>query len=292
MKKVPVVLVCGYLGAGKTTFIRETINRLKDRRIAIILNEFGEIAIDSEVIKGKFVDMVEIGGGCVCCSLTGELKLAINEIVEKVKPELIIIEATGVAEPDGVIFNLYEMENIILDLVITIVDAESLKSYEQIGYVGRIQIESADVIILNKLDLIDKSIVEELKEKIRAINKDAPIIEAIRCKVDIETLLGYEHKQKEIEKEEHEHPFQYFSYVSEKTFSIDWFRNFLESLPKNVIRAKGFIKTDKGGFYFNYVNGRYEFENFDVKENKILFIGIDIENIKEELFSKLNEKGD
>lgn len=289
-QKIPIVIVSGYLGVGKTTFIREAIKQLEGKKIAIIMNEFGEVAIDSEIIKGKYVNMVELAGGCVCCSLTGELQLAINEILEKVKPELILIETTGIAEPDTVIFNLSEMENVRLDLVITIVDADNLAKFE-IGYVGKIQIESADIILLNKIDLIEKKVLEQLKEKIREINKNAYIFETVRGKIDLNILFGLEIKEKTIEKrihDEKEHSiFDYFHFENDKIFSFEKFEEFLNNLPKEIIRVKGFIKTNKGNYFFNYVNGRYEFEEYECEKNKILFVGINIRNLEKYIKERL-----
>src|SRR3989304_9553565 len=103
--RTPITLITGYLGAGKTTLLRNILDNA-DRKIAVLMNEFGKIAIDSQVIKGKNIDMVELRGGCVCCSLTGEFEAAIKEIIEKTKPDAIVVETTGVAEPDAVVIDI------------------------------------------------------------------------------------------------------------------------------------------------------------------------------------------
>ena len=101
----PMILISGALGSGKTTLLRCLVEQA-DRKIAILMNEFGEVAIDSRVIQGKHIQMTELAGGCVCCSLMGEFEAAVREIVETVHPELIVVETTGVAEPDAVIFDV------------------------------------------------------------------------------------------------------------------------------------------------------------------------------------------
>ena len=99
--RTPITLVTGPLGSGKTTLLRHILaTRLA--KIAIVMNEFGEIAIDAKVIEGKNVRIAELGGGCVCCSLLGEFEAAVNEIIEKVAPEMIVVETTGLAEPEDV----------------------------------------------------------------------------------------------------------------------------------------------------------------------------------------------
>src|SRR3989344_1563710 len=119
--KIPMTIITGYLGSGKTTLLTHILETA-DRRIAVIMNEFGEVAIDSEIIRGKNVDMIELAGGCVCCSITGEFEYAVKEILEKTCPDHIIVETTGVAEPDAIIIDIDEnIAGVRLDAVITIV---------------------------------------------------------------------------------------------------------------------------------------------------------------------------
>src|SRR4029077_10604909 len=101
----PITLITGPLGSGKTTLLRHIL-ATKPAKIAIVMNEFGEIAIDTKVIEGKNVRISQLGGGCVCCSLLGEFEAAVNEIIEKVEPETIVVETTGLAEPQSLVFNI------------------------------------------------------------------------------------------------------------------------------------------------------------------------------------------
>src|SRR3989338_271508 len=120
--KTPISILTGYLGAGKTTLLRRLL--ASGKKIAIIMNEFGEISIDSKVVKGKNVKIKELSGGCVCCSITGEFEKAVKEIVKKAEPEIIILETTGVADPEPIIADIRDnLESIKLDSVITICDA-------------------------------------------------------------------------------------------------------------------------------------------------------------------------
>src|SRR3989339_476716 len=117
--KTPIIIITGYLGAGKTTLLKNILensgrtnlsstNSHASKRIAIIMNEFGELTIDAKIVQGDNIEIAELLGGCVCCSLTGELEAAIEELIQKVNPEIIILETTGVAEPDAVILDLEE----------------------------------------------------------------------------------------------------------------------------------------------------------------------------------------
>src|SRR3989344_9260016 len=98
----PIIILTGYLGAGKTTLLQRLLDET-DKRLAVIMNEFGELSVDGTIIKGKDVDIVELSGGCVCCSMTGEFEAAVREIIAKAAPDLIVIETTGVAEPDALV---------------------------------------------------------------------------------------------------------------------------------------------------------------------------------------------
>ena len=202
--KTPITLITGYLGSGKTTLLRHILDTT-DRKIAVLMNEFGKIAIDAAVVKGKDIDMIELKGGCVCCSLTGELEAAIKEIREKIKPELIVIETTGVAEPDAIIGDLSELEGVRLDAVITVVDADAMKKFPSLGFTGRVQIEMADLILLNKTDLVDDAELAKIEDAIKAINSKAEIIRVNYCNIELDLVLDLKAGKKIIEKREHGH---------------------------------------------------------------------------------------
>src|SRR2546422_7185349 len=105
--RTPITLITGPLGAGKTTLLRHIL-AARTAKMAIVMNEFGEIAIDAKVVEGKNVKLAELGGGCVCCSLLGEFEAAVKEIVERVDPDIIVVETTGVAEPEAIAFNIQD----------------------------------------------------------------------------------------------------------------------------------------------------------------------------------------
>src|SRR5207249_8212479 len=163
----PITLISGPLGSGKTTLLRYIL-ATRPAKIAIVMNEFGEIAIDAKVIEGKNVRIAELGGGCVCCSLLGEFEAAVNEIIEKVAPERIIVETTGLAEPEALVFNIQEaLPQCRLDGVVSVIDADMFVRFPGLGHTTRLQIEGADILLLNKIDLIDPAQIESVEAKLR-----------------------------------------------------------------------------------------------------------------------------
>src|ERR1700758_1503259 len=196
--RTPVTLITGPLGSGKTTLLRHILDT-HPAKIAIVMNEFGEIAIDTKVIEGKNVRMVELGGGCVCCSLLGEFEAAVDEIIQKVAPEVIIVETTGLAEPEALVFNIQEaLPQCRLDGVGSVIDADMLVRFPELGHTTRLQIAGADIFLLNKIDLVDATEIEPLETKLRKINPTAAIVRTERCRIDPELLFGIGRSRREI----------------------------------------------------------------------------------------------
>src|SRR6478672_121710 len=188
--RTPITLITGPLGSGKTTLLRHIL-AVQLGKIAIVMNEFGEIAIDTKVIEGKNVRIAELGGGCVCCSLLGEFEAAIGEIIEKIAPDQIIVETTGLAEPEALVFNIQEaLPQCRLDGVVSVIDADMLIRFPELGHTTRLQIEGADILLLNKTDLVGAAQIELLQRKLRNINPAAAIVHTERCRIDPELLFG------------------------------------------------------------------------------------------------------
>jgi len=288
--RTPITLVTGPLGSGKTTLLRHIL-AMRPAKIAIVMNEFGEIAIDTKVIEGKNVRIAELGGGCVCCSLLGEFEAAVNEIIDKVAPEMIIVETTGLAEPEALVFNIQEaLPQCRLDGVISVIDADMLVRFPELGHTTRLQIEGADILLLNKIDLVKPEQIEPLEAKLREINSTAAIIRTERCRVDPELLFGIG-RQKKVAPPEHEHQpeFESFAFKSDKTFSRDCFERFADGLPASVVRAKGFIRLTDGAQLFNFVAGRWELEPFEADRTELILIGRNIAAEKSRILRALDE---
>jgi G3E family GTPase len=290
MLRTPITLITGPLGSGKTTLLRHIL-AVQPGRIAIVMNEFGEIAIDTKVIEGKNVRIAELDGGCVCCSLLGEFEAAVNEIIEKISPERIVVETTGLAEPEALVFNIQEaLPQCRLDGVVSVIDADMLIRFPELGHTTRLQIEGADILLLNKIDLIQSSEIESLEMKLREINPTAAIIRTERCGIDPGLLFGIGGERKIARLEHvHEHEFESFGFTSNKTFSRNCFEHFVSSLPGSVVRAKGFIRFTDDAQLFNFVAGRWELEPFESDRTELVFIGRNIAAEQEAIIHALNE---
>jgi G3E family GTPase len=272
--RTPVTLITGPLGSGKTTLLRHLLD-VVPQKIAILMNEFGEIAIDSQIIEGKNIRMAELGGGCVCCSLLGEFEAAVTEVIDTVHPDLIIVETTGVAEPDALMFDIQEnLPRVRLDGVVTVADADAMVRYPRLGQTGRAQIEAADIILLNKVDLVSTEELAEVKSRLAQLNEHAPILPTQRCQVDPDVLFGTSQAH-EVNPPQHRHQLsmESFSYVSAATLERGCFEAFVERLSPVVVRAKGFVRFPEGVYLFNYVAGRWDLEAFAEKPTALVFIG-------------------
>jgi G3E family GTPase len=288
--RTPITLITGPLGSGKTTLLRHIL-ATQSERIAIVMNEFGEIAIDTKVIEGKNVRIAELGGGCVCCSLLGEFEAAVNEIIEKIAPERIVVETTGLAEPEALVFNIQEaLPRCRLDGVVSVIDADMLVRFPELGHTTRLQIEGADILLLNKIDLIEPRQIEPLETKLREINSTATIVRTERCRIDPELLFGIGSKRK-IARPKHRHQpeFESFAFTSGKVFSRHCFEGFANGLAASVVRAKGFIRFADGAQLFNFVAGRWELEPFESDRTELVFIGKKIAAEKKGIIRALNE---
>jgi G3E family GTPase len=290
MFRTPITLITGPLGSGKTTLLRHILAAYP-AKLAIVMNEFGEIAIDTKVVEGKNVQIAELGGGCVCCSLLGEFEAAIGEIIGNVAPERIIVETTGLAEPEALVFNIQEaLPQCRLDGVVSVIDADMLVRFPEIGHTTRLQIDGADILLLNKIDLVDEKEAEPLEAKLREINPTAAIIHTVRCRVDPDLLFGIG-REKKIPRLQHEHQpeFESFAFSSDKIFSRDRFERFADGLPASVVRSKGFIRFTDGAQLFNFVAGRWELEPFESDRTDLVFIGRNIAMQKELILRALNK---
>lgn len=275
--KTPIALITGYLGSGKTTLL-QTILKETSRRLAVLMNEFGEIAIDSKIIQGKNVNIAELAGGCVCCSLIGEFEEAVKEIIDKVGPEIIVVETTGVAEPDALVFNIQDsLPDLRLDVVVTVADADAMIRFPRLGHIGRVQLEVADVILVNKTDLVDGSQLQQIENRIRKLNDMAIIFRTSYCQMDTNLLFGLElPADRHITLSDHFHgEVSYFQFHTDRIVDERKFEGFVQGLPKEIYRAKGFVTFQSGGYLFNFVAGRWDLEEMETDQTQLVFIGLE-----------------
>ncbi|HEY7711155.1 MAG TPA: CobW family GTP-binding protein, partial [Candidatus Entotheonella sp.] len=272
--RTPLILITGPLGSGKTTLLRHLVETIPSK-LAIVMNEFGDIAIDSRIVEGKHVRIAELGGGCVCCALLGEFETALEEIIDTVGPDLILAETTGVAEPDAIVFDIQDsLPRVRLDSVMTVVDADGMVRYPHIGHTGRRQIEAADLILLNKADLVSAAELEQIEAQLSHLNDQASIIRTQHCRVDPQLVCGVT-RERELTPPLHVHQPEFAAchYTTDATFNRSCFERFVASLSPHIIRAKGFVRFPEGAYLFNFVAGRWELEPFAAEQTMLVFIG-------------------
>jgi G3E family GTPase len=192
--KIPVTVLTGYLGAGKTTLLNRILSENHGKKYAVIVNEFGEIGIDNDLIIGADEEVFEMNNGCVCCTVRGDLVRILDGLMKrKGKFDAIIVETTGLADPAPVAQTFFVDEdvqaNARLDAVVTVADAKWLADRLKDAPEAKNQIAFADVIVLNKTDLVSKGELDEVEARIRAINPYAKLHRTQRCQVALSDVL-------------------------------------------------------------------------------------------------------
>jgi G3E family GTPase len=192
--KIPVTVLTGYLGAGKTTLLNRILSEPHGKRYAVIVNEFGEIGIDNELIVGADEEVFEMNNGCICCTVRGDLIRIIEGLMKrKGSFDAIIVETTGLADPAPVAQTFFVDQDVQklarLDAVVTLADAKWLAARLRDAPEAKNQIAFADVIVLNKTDLVSAAQLREVEARIRAINPYAKLHRAERCNVAIADVL-------------------------------------------------------------------------------------------------------
>src|SRR5712672_4541704 len=194
-QKIPVTVLTGYLGAGKTTLLNRILSENHGKKYAVIVNEFGEIGIDNDLIIGADEEVFDMNNGCICCTVRGDLVRIIDGLMRrKGKFDAIIVETTGLADPAPVAQTFFVDENVgrktKLDAVVTVADAKWLQERLKDAPEAKNQIAFADVILLNKADLVTPEELAEVEARIRGINPYAKLHKTERCRIALPEVLG------------------------------------------------------------------------------------------------------
>ena len=193
--KIPVTVLTGYLGAGKTTLLNRILSEDHGRKFAVIVNEFGEIGIDNDLVVGADEEVFEMNNGCICCTVRGDLIRIIEGLMKrKGKFDAIIVETTGLADPAPVAQTFFVDADVQadarLDAVVTVADAKWLSDRLKDAPEAKNQIAFADVILLNKTDLVTPAELDEVEARIRGINPYARLHRTVKAQIPLDEVLG------------------------------------------------------------------------------------------------------
>ena len=270
--RVPVMVLSGFLGSGKTTLLNRLLREPGGRRVAVIVNEFGEIGIDGRRLAGA-EQFVELDNGCLCCALNADLKKTLFDLRDRGGFEHLVIETTGLADPLPIAWTFSRPgldEFYRVDSLVTVVDAVNFVSAAGDVPEAGLQVERADLLVLNKLDLVEDE-GRAVREALRHWNERAPILGAERGEVAVDALLSEDAGRELLIGDEvealhagHEVSFETHCFATEGFFDAEALEDFLEDLPETVYRVKGLVRTDQteGWTLINGVAGRLEFEPF------------------------------
>ena len=255
-QRLPVTIVTGFLGSGKTTLLNQILQNNHDLKVAVLVNEFGDINIDSQLLVSYENDLVELSNGCICCTINEGLVRAVRRILEKETIEHLIIETTGIADPLPIISTFVGSDFrdfTRLDSVITVVDAETFTPKHFDSEVALKQIAHADILLLNKTDLVTSERLTLLESYLRSIKKNPRLIRTQYGKVPLPLILDVgltpidnyfdrkPHYHDEAHHSHHKDGFMVMSFQSDRPFDVVRFQKFLTELPLGVFRAKGII---------------------------------------------------
>jgi G3E family GTPase len=253
-RALPFTVIGGYLGAGKTTLLNNLLSQAGGLRAAVLVNDFGEINIDAELITGHDGDAISLANGCICCSLSNGFAVAIGEVLKRAeKLDHVIVEASGVAEP-GKIAQYGQMYGLPLDGVLVVVDAEQIKTQADNKYVGDTvlrQLAQADVLLLNKRDLVSGEAIEDLRNWLTERAPQAPVYETSFSNVPLEILIGGCISEKLAARlsrrffaadADHDLKLDAWTLKRERPIARVVFERLADRIGKRAYRAKGFVR--------------------------------------------------
>jgi G3E family GTPase len=303
--QIPVTVLTGYLGAGKTTLLNRILSENHGRKFAVVINEFGELGVDNDLVVDADEEVFEMNNGCICCTVRGDLIRIIGGLMKrKGRFDGIIVETTGLADPAPVAQTFFVDEDVKratkLDAIVTVVDAKHLPARLQDSSEAQEQIAFADIIVLNKMDLVSAEEADEVEKLIKQINPYAEIRRSTKSDVPLESVIGRDafNLARILEKEpdflsgedHHEHDSEVNSVSFEVSKPIDaekfnaWISQLLQTKGQDLLRTKGILyyAGDDRRFAFQAVHmiadGDYigEVKEGDPRKSKIVFIGRDL----------------
>ena len=279
MAHIPrIFLLFGFLGAGKTTLVRNLLDTANsDIPTAVVVNEFGAVGIDGEILQGKSIDTIELASGCICCTLRGSLLSAIEELAHEKGAKRIVVEATGVADPDDMLDDLEDPSlkgNFEVAPIVTVVDSANFeKIRSMLGEFYESQVINADIVILNKIDLGTAEGLENVARQIKMLNDEADIRFTEHCDVDPGLIFSERTTQQIEHHDTHEHSHSHnhthahdamssLVFQPRNDLSRHEFEQFCDELPDRIWRMKGYMLLDEQPVLIQYAAG-----NLDISES-------------------------
>jgi len=309
-----IILLSGFLGSGKTTLLKHMMSFGKDMSDTVILmNEFGEVGIDGMLIKNIGTDVVELTSGCICCSMSDDLLETIDNVLERFGPRYIVIEATGVADPESVM-TVIESSSLKNDVeiqnIVTVMDAECWKVRDVFGTLFYRQLKQADTIIFNKIDLVAKEDIPEYLKEIHQMIPGSQVIPAVNCRVEPEIVWsrpvdqrGDENVPKRNSSGHRRHDQDIFPFYDHETgtgcqhetifadadfvtFSFSesspldetGFNTFVQEMPWELFRLKGMVNFGDRTMTINSVGGKTQQAPWEGdSETRLAFVGWNVD---------------
>ena len=273
---VPVVIVSGYLGAGKTTFLNHLLSKTS-QRIAVIVNDFGSINIDVALISSQHGDTIELTNGCVCCAIGSSLADAMLDISDReVQPDLVVIEASGVADPTSVSAYAH-LGGFHLAGILTFIDAENALTTAKDTLVGETfwrQVDAADLLLITKSDIVTSAMYQEVRTAIHERQPNVPT--AMSTEMSASDLMDMT-STFDSQSLSHRHTAQFNSYEVDTSscHTIDDLRDTMTALPTTVVRAKGVVAIDGQPILVQLVGTRVTMTSTSISPTGIIAISAD-----------------
>jgi G3E family GTPase len=260
---IPLTILTGYLGAGKTTVINRLLRHTDNRRIAVIVNDFGDINIDASLIAEEAEGVLSLTNGCMCCSLQNGFTEALMQILaRRPLPDAVLVEASGVADAARIAQNV-RMPGLVLDGIVAVADAESVEDLAADKYVGGTvlgQLAQANVILLNKIDLVADDVVRRRIEWLHEKSAHAPVMPIENGAAPIDVLMGIG-AQVDVLRSLSAHPaYETWVFEDDVVLDRDRFSTFLDNLEGSVLRLKGIVAFQDGPVIVQMVGRRWRFE--------------------------------